>query len=265
MNVHVELAAIAASRGVVALRDHTMAAYAAIGFGGAYFLTPVTTDRRFGRIIAGIGIPEGWIAEYQQGLRESDPMPDLALRIGRPFRWSEAAALTALTRTEQAFMARAAAFGMHDGIACVTHGPSGRIGFVGITFPAGDAAFARETVALGHAISEMSFLRYCELLNQPLVADVRLSGRERDVLRWMARGKSNSVIADILGISAETVDSYVRRVFAKLDVADRTSAVLRAVLGGHLFIGDYRESAEADGKAHADGKAQADDEAERGE
>ncbi len=61
-----------------------------------------------------------------------------------------------------------------------------------------------------------------------------LSPREAEILQWISRGKSNSVIADILGISRHTVDTHVRRIFRKLDTSDRTTASLRAMQLGLL-------------------------------
>ena len=51
-----------------------------------------------------------------------------------------------------------------------------------------------------------------------------LTRREREVLKWIAEGKSNSVIADILKISEATVDFHVRNIFTKLNVATRVQA-----------------------------------------
>ncbi|MFO1141106.1 MAG: helix-turn-helix transcriptional regulator [Amaricoccus sp.] len=53
--------------------------------------------------------------------------------------------------------------------------------------------------------------------------------RRAEVLVWVARGKSNGSIADILGISAHTVDAHLRRIYLKLGVADRLSAALRGL------------------------------------
>lgn len=59
-----------------------------------------------------------------------------------------------------------------------------------------------------------------------------LSGREIDVLALVADGLSNPQIAERLGISAQTVKTYLDRVFAKLGVTDRTAAVRRALQQG---------------------------------
>lgn len=59
-----------------------------------------------------------------------------------------------------------------------------------------------------------------------------LTERERDVLRLLARGKSNKAIASALTLSVGTVKGYVSVILAKLDVADRTQAALLAVRHG---------------------------------
>ena len=51
-----------------------------------------------------------------------------------------------------------------------------------------------------------------------------LTLREREVLGWLARGKSNSEIAMILGISAATVSKHLEHIYPKLGVENRTAA-----------------------------------------
>ena len=66
----------------------------------------------------------------------------------------------------------------------------------------------------------------------PDEAPAALTPREAEVLTWIARGKSNSVIADILGVSPHTVDTLVRRIYGKLEVADRTTAAIHGIGAG---------------------------------
>ena len=243
MFVRTGLAQIRAASSVLSLREATMTAFGGIGFPSAYFVTPVTSDRRFGRVHSANNMADAWCAAYPLTLRFEDPLPDLALRLGRPLLWSEARVIEPPGRVQQPFYAFLVALGYREGLALPTYGPGARTGFVGL--PAvRSGPIDEETIASAHAIAQMSFLRYCELIDTQAPSDVRLSERELDVVYWIAMGKSNSVIAEILGISAETVDSYVRRAFRKLGVSDRTSAVLHSVLAGHLYTGPFRPAPE---------------------
>jgi DNA-binding CsgD family transcriptional regulator len=51
-----------------------------------------------------------------------------------------------------------------------------------------------------------------------------LTKREREVLFWLARGKSNSEIAAILGIAPATVGKHLEHIYPKLGVENRTAA-----------------------------------------
>lgn len=59
-----------------------------------------------------------------------------------------------------------------------------------------------------------------------------LTDRERDVLKLMAEGRSNSAIADALHMSLKTVESHVRNIFGKLELepAEEDHRRVRAVL-----------------------------------
>mgnify|MGYP001206610032 CR=1 FL=1 len=68
------------------------------------------------------------------------------------------------------------------------------------------------------------------------VSDERLTQRELDVLRNVALGRSNKIVADSLGITEDTVKSHMRSVLAKLSANDRTHAVTIAVKRGILSL-----------------------------
>ncbi len=51
-----------------------------------------------------------------------------------------------------------------------------------------------------------------------------LTSREREVLFWLVRGKSNSDIGTILGIATSTVGKHLERIYPKLGVENRTAA-----------------------------------------
>ena len=61
-----------------------------------------------------------------------------------------------------------------------------------------------------------------------------LTGREIEVLKWTADGKSSSEIADLLSISENTVNFHIKNSVVKLRTANRTAAVVRAAMLGLL-------------------------------
>jgi len=56
------------------------------------------------------------------------------------------------------------------------------------------------------------------------IPDRGLTLREREVLAWVALGKSNAQIGAILGISSATVGKHLERIYPKLGVENRTAA-----------------------------------------
>jgi DNA-binding NarL/FixJ family response regulator len=67
-------------------------------------------------------------------------------------------------------------------------------------------------------------------------ADDALTEREIDVLRQVASGNANKIIADHLEISEETVKAHMRKILSKLGANDRTHAVSIALKRGIIEI-----------------------------
>jgi DNA-binding NarL/FixJ family response regulator len=61
-----------------------------------------------------------------------------------------------------------------------------------------------------------------------LRAAYSLTAREVDVLRWIACGKSNRDIGEILGLSPRTVNKHLEQIYVKLGVENRASAAVMA-------------------------------------
>ncbi len=64
-----------------------------------------------------------------------------------------------------------------------------------------------------------------------------LSPREREIVRLVAKGLPNKAIAEVLDMSPWTVDTHLRRVFAKLGVSSRAEMVARVIEEGLLDTG----------------------------
>jgi DNA-binding NarL/FixJ family response regulator len=66
----------------------------------------------------------------------------------------------------------------------------------------------------------------------PPTAFPELTEREREILALIAQGWSNTQIAERLVVSLKTVRNHVSNIFSKLEVADRSEAILRARKAG---------------------------------
>lgn len=67
-------------------------------------------------------------------------------------------------------------------------------------------------------------------------ADDSLTSREIDVLRLIAGGNANKLVADQLSITEETVKFHVRNILSKLGASDRTHAVTIALKRGIIEL-----------------------------
>jgi DNA-binding CsgD family transcriptional regulator len=71
-------------------------------------------------------------------------------------------------------------------------------------------------------------------LPQSARSRIQLSPREQEIVRMVAKGHPNKVIADVLNISSWTVCTHLRRIFAKLGVGSRAAMVARLLEVGIL-------------------------------
>ncbi|MFT3973864.1 MAG: LuxR C-terminal-related transcriptional regulator [Amaricoccus sp.] len=151
----------------------------------------------------------------------------------RPIYLDEMGSLDALTPREAEHLSEYRLHGVENGLGIQVFGPNGRNGILAIDLHH-SVRLRPEVLETLRWVCQAMHLRYCELLIPALGKMPSLSSREAEILGWVARGKSNVSIAEILGISAHTVDAHLRRIYLKLGVYDRMSAALRGLGFGLL-------------------------------
>jgi DNA-binding NarL/FixJ family response regulator len=82
-------------------------------------------------------------------------------------------------------------------------------------------SIARKTLTL--------FQKYLSPAADAKQEQYNLSKREKEVLHWLVNGYSYKMIADVCGISPDTVRTHISRVYEKLHVASSTQAVAKAI------------------------------------
>jgi DNA-binding NarL/FixJ family response regulator len=100
---------------------------------------------------------------------------------------------------------------------------------------AGIRAVAAGDAVVSPSVTRRLFASHTARTGPDLPHATRLTDREADVLRAMAGGLSNTEIARSLQLSAETVKTHVKHLLAKLEVRDRTQAVVWAYRTGFAY------------------------------
>jgi len=184
-----------------------------------------------------VNYPDEWQTRYvQQGFQHKDPTLLMASRSIAPVDWQR-------LRKEASFQTvfRAA----HDfdiaeqGLTIPVRGPFGDVGLFSVTRNCSDREWRLlKTAILGdlqHAavhlhdhVMQMSALTH--KLTHP-----SLSAREIEVLQWVAAGKSQQDVGDILSISNRTVEVHLRSARTKLAALTTSQAVGRAIGLGLIY------------------------------
>jgi len=174
--------------------------------------------------------PLAWVKRYIEGDYFSiDPISAQSMVESEPFDWYDVGRLTKLTPAQEAYLQDMRDNGLVDGLAVPIVAAHGTIAYFGVgsslePMPRTDTETLEIQYACNHIHNLSSELR-AALTTKPQP----LSPREREVLSWMAKVKSNAVISTTLGISENAVDTLVRRCFQKLDVGDRISAAIKGL------------------------------------
>ncbi|HEY1124015.1 MAG TPA: LuxR C-terminal-related transcriptional regulator [Sphingobium sp.] len=184
------------------------------------------------------GFPDNIPDVYQRnGYAKHDPAARYALTTGKPLFVDQLHTLTDFSRSEAKVYYAMRDIGANNVLILPVFGPNTINGFICLMAPGNADRVHRLDCEGAQSIAQIMHLKMIDLLpDAPVTIPNPLSDRELEILRWVAQGKSNAVIADILSLSAGTVDTYLRRIFEKLGVADRTAAAVRGVSSGYILV-----------------------------
>lgn len=221
-----------------AVQEHF--ARAASGYGIEFFACtqlPRPGEALSSLVLGGIW-PSEWTLRYiSRNYVMRDPVVVEVFRTLYPFTWSELDARPALTATGRRIIAEAAEFGLRQGFTVPLHDMDGQTAIVSMAGRACALDDPRAGAEL-HLLSIYTHARLRELHTAPAPLDrpsrARLTPREQECLYWVAEGKSDWEIGEILSLSEHTVHSYIESAKRKFDVTTRIQAVVRALGEGDL-------------------------------
>ena len=177
--------------------------------------------------------PAGYVAVYSDpAYGRKDPVMQHCKLRGDPVVWDQStyAQGGAIQKWETQ-----AEFGYRCGIALAMHLPGGRHFFMGVDraqpLPASGVSrkhVLSEFVLIALYAQEVSWRAMLNLADGKK-ADVKLTPREAEVLRWTAVGKTAWEVGMVLGISERTAAIHANRATHKLGCANKHQASLRAL------------------------------------
>jgi DNA-binding CsgD family transcriptional regulator len=204
----------------------------ACGASGAWMLT---NGARYTRFYFNT-CPLDWRATYERRkLHLVDPFLIEASRSSEAFLYTEKRESWLKETALHPVIDLAEGYGWREIMGVLIHGPFGYHGIVSLGSFETPRLAAEERLALELASRRIHNRCRAEPgfgLGPQTKAD--LSPRQIECMRWSARGKSDTDIADLMGLSKSTVHFHIEEAKKKLAVRTRVEAVARLVLDGFV-------------------------------
>ncbi len=175
--------------------------------------------------------PREWQARYCEAEYVAiDPTVQHCRRVQTPLVWS-----AKLFGTAEALWEEAQSFGLNHGWAKSSLDANGVGGMLTLA-RSRDAVSDSELAANGLKLSWLAHVAHSSL-SRLMVSELanetpNLTGREVEVLKWTADGKTSGEIADILAVSDNTVNFHIKNAVTKLRTSNKTAAAVRAAMLG---------------------------------
>lgn len=177
--------------------------------------------------------PPDWLDLYmQRGFMTDDPFVLEVRRRMTPYSLRDLESMRITARGRELLDA-VRQYGWREAVGFPIHGPAGYQGLVSVAAMQTLSLPPRD-IAMLHlmAVSVHDRCRAALDFGMPTQPLPRLSAREIECLQWVAVGKTDADIAQLLGISAATAHYHVEQAKKKLGKSSRTEAVALLVLHG---------------------------------
>jgi DNA-binding CsgD family transcriptional regulator len=193
------------------------------------------TDQK--AFVTGHGFATDWNVHYQApAARAQDPVTSFIMQQGRPMPWQDAIDAQSLTPEQRDFVRQFARYHPIDGMGFPLCGPNGHDGYCSISLGRPITLADQPLLCKLRRIAQIGHERICVLKRNSKRTKIALSRRETQVLHHMARGQSNRLIANALNVAETSVDTYIRRLFAKLGAANRVEASVKGLSLGLISL-----------------------------
>lgn len=184
--------------------------------------------------------PSDWVRWFDaQELGTVDPVHRASHMTSVAFPWSNLDQMIALTERDRQILEAARKEGIGDGFTVPAHVPGEAHGSCSFAAETGVALDA-DRLPLAQLIGAFAFeaARRIGKVREPRAPSPKLTDRQRECLTWAARGKSDWEIAQILGVSHETVIQHLKQARERYGVGKRTLLAVHALFDGTIAFLD---------------------------
>lgn len=190
-----------------------------------------------------INYPDAWRALMRErGYLGDDPVLAACQKSAAAFLWSEVPRIIALNPRQVEILEAASVCGMGEGFTVPVNVPGEFLGSCSFAMRAGRDV-QRQLLPAAQYIGCFAFeaARRIRLSAEPSSQTEKrptLTGRQFDCLVLAAQGRSDWHIAQLLGISHETVHQHIEAAKRRYEVASRTQLVVRALFDSQITFAD---------------------------
>jgi LuxR family quorum-sensing system transcriptional regulator CciR len=182
--------------------------------------------------------PDSWARRFdEQRLGPSDPIHRASQRTSAAFLWQEAPRWTPVRAGDDLVLGEARRHGIRDGLTIPSHVPGEAHGSVSFAWHRGGPT-VRDLPFAG-MFGPFAFEAARQIAGPvPEANRPRLTDRQRDIVIWAARGKSDWAIGQILALRPGTVVEHLRNARGRYDAPSRTVLAIRALWDGTISFAD---------------------------
>ena len=185
--------------------------------------------------------PLEWVGFVREMPKLADPVMRAAERMSSGFKWDQLETLLDLTPAERDHLRHAARHGIIQGFTVPNHVPGETFGSCNFVVAQG-RPFPDASVSAAQALGSFAFEAARRLVRQRpgeiYLRPAPLSDRQRECLLFVARGKSDSVIADLLAIRPKTVNEHIEAAKRRYSVATRSQLLVRALFRSEICFSE---------------------------
>lgn len=185
--------------------------------------------------------PQCWAEWFDANqLGATDPVHRASQVTHVGFAWSELERMIRLTDNDVEVLARARREGIGEGVTIPAHVPGEMSGSCSFAVAPGHE-LPDDSLPLAQLVGAFAFEAARRLGGERTIMldpAPALTARQRECVLWMARGKTDWEIAQILGVGHETVVEHLKQARERYDVTKRSLLAVRVLFDGQITFGE---------------------------